>query len=198
VHFSFGERLVKSGGGDFAYSFRQGGQVMINIEEIIRQLTGNAEAMRALVETISEEQAHWKPSPETWSLQEVMGHIYNEERIDFRKHLKEMLNDPPKPWGEFRPEELVLVENCRQALEGFLIEREASIAWLKALESPGWDIKSQTPFGPLNVLITLSAGDILVSWVAHDFLHIRQMIELLYAWNAKQASPYSVDYAGGW
>jgi hypothetical protein len=24
------------------------------------------------------------------------------------------------------------------------------------------------------------------------------MTELLHAWNAKQASPYSVDYAGGW
>jgi uncharacterized damage-inducible protein DinB len=170
---------------------------MTNIEETSRQLTGNAEAMRALVQTISEEQAHWKPSPETWSLEEVMGHIYNEERIDFRSHLKEMLNEPPKPWGEFR-EELVLAANCRQALEGFMVEREASIAWLKALESPGWDTKSQAPFGPLSLSITLSAGDVLASWVAHDFLHIRQMIELLYAWNAKQASPCSVDYAGGW
>jgi len=171
---------------------------MIHIEEIIRQLTGNAEAMRALVQTISEEQAYWKPSPETWSLQEVMGHIYNEERIDFRKHLKEMLNDPPKPWGEFRLESLVLVENCRQALEGFIIEREASIAWLMALESPGWDAASQAPFGPAGDVLVFSAGDVLVSWVAHDILHMRQMIELLYAWNEKRASPYSVQYAGGW
>ena len=176
----------------------EGGQAVIHIEEIVRQLADNAEAMRALVQTIPEAQAHWKPSAETWCLKEVMGHLYNEERIDFRKHLKEMLNDPPKPWGEFRREELVSVENCRQALEGFIIEREASIAWLKALESPDWDIKSQASFGPLSSNITLSAGDVLVSWVEHDFLHIRQMTELLYAWNAKQASPYSVDYAGGW
>jgi uncharacterized damage-inducible protein DinB len=165
---------------------------MIDMEAIIRQLTHNAQAMRALVQTVPEEQAHWKPSPETWSLQEVMGHVYNEERIDFRKHLKDMLNDPPKPWGAFRREELVAVENCRQALEGFLIEREASLAWLKALEAPGWDVTSQAPWG------TLSAGDVLVSWVEHDFLHLRQITELLHAWNAKQASPYSVAYAGGW
>jgi hypothetical protein len=171
---------------------------MINIEEIMRQLTSNSEAMRFLVQTISEDQALWKPSPETWSLQEVMGHVYNEERIDFRKHLKEMLNDPQKPWGEFRSEEYVQVENCHKALEGFIIEREVSIAWLKTLESPAWDKKSQASFGPLNDMITLSAGDVLLSWVAHDLLHIRQMIELLYAWNAKQSSPYSIDYAGGW
>jgi len=127
-----------------------------------------------------------------------MEHIFNEERIDFRKHIKEMLSDPPQPWGEFRHEEYISVEGCRQALECFLSEREASIAWLKALESPDWDTKSQAPFGPLSANITLSAGDVLVSWVEHDFLHLRQMIELLHAWNEKQASPYSVQYAGGW
>jgi hypothetical protein len=168
------------------------------ISEIIRKLAGNAEAMRALVETVSEEQAQWKPNPETWSLQEVMGHLLNEERLDFRKHLQEMLNDPPKPWGEYRPEDKVSIDSCRQALDLFVSEREVSIAWLKVLEAPDWDIKAQPAFGPSNPMITLRAGDILVSWLAHDFLHFRQVNELLYAWNAKQASPYSVDYAGGW
>jgi ribosomal 50S subunit-associated protein YjgA (DUF615 family) len=170
---------------------------MIHIEAIIRQLAGSAETMRALVRNVSDEQAQWKPSPETWSIKEVMEHVYNEERIDFRKHLKEMLSDPPQPWGEFRQEEYVSVEGCRQALERFLSEREASIAWLKALESPDWDIKSRAPFGPLSASIVLSAGDVLVSWVEHDLLHLRQMIRLLHAWHEKQASPYSVQYAGG-
>ena len=171
---------------------------MISIEEIIRQLTANAEAMRGLVQTISEEQAQWKPSAETWSMMEVMGHIYNEERIDFRKHLKEMLNVPPQSWGEFRHEEVVSVAVCRQALEGFIIEREASITWLKALKPPDWNVASQAPFGPAGDMLVLRAGDVLVSWVEHDVLHMRQMIELQHAWNVKQASPYSVDYAGGW
>jgi hypothetical protein len=178
---------------------------MIEIKEIILQLTRNAEVLRVLVQTISDEQAKWKPDPEIWSINEVMEHLYNEERIDFRKHLKEMLSDPPQPWGEFRREEYVSVKDCRLALEGFLHEREDSIAWLKVLKSLEsirnsgyWDTKSPAPFDPLNGDIILSAGDVLVSWVAHDFLHIRQINELLFAWNVKQASPYLVDYAGGW
>ena len=170
---------------------------MINMQEIIRQLTGNAETMRALVQAISDEQAQWKPNPETWSIKQVMEHVYNEERIDFRKHLKEMLNDPPQPWGRFRREEYVSVDGHRQALERFASEREASIAWLETLESPDWEIKSKVPFGPDNVMITLSAGDVLVSWVDHDLAHIRQMVKLLHAWHEKQASPYSVQYGGG-
>ena len=170
---------------------------MINIEEITRQLTANAQVIRALVEPISDEQARWKPDPETWSMKEVMEHMYNEERIDFRKHLKEMFSDPPQPWKPWRREEYVSVSDCRQALEAFLTEREASIAWLRALQSPNWEAASEASFSSGEVLV-LRAGDVLVSWVAHDFLHIRQMNELHYAWNEKQATPYSVQYAGGW
>jgi hypothetical protein len=171
---------------------------MINIDEIIRQLTGNAQAMRALVQTISDEQAQWKPNPETWSMKEVMEHVYNEERIDFRKILKRMLNDTPPPSGESRHEEYMPVASYRQALEGFIIEREASIKWLMALKSPDWKVTSQWPFGPEGIVTTFSAGDVLLSWVEHDVLHLRQMIELQHAWNEKQASPYSLMYAGGW
>lgn len=169
---------------------------MIDLSDIIRQLTTNAEAIRALTETISEEQSAWKPNPETWSLHEVLTHLYNEERLDFRKHLQDILSDPIRPWT-VDPAELRSTASCRQALDGFRSEREASLAWLAALPAlpaPDWDIRTPTPWEN----ITLSAGDVLVSWVAHDFLHLRQIIELLYAWNLKQAEPYAVQYAGEW
>ena len=56
------------------------GEIMISIENIIRQLFINAEIVRELVQPISDEQAHWKPNEETWSMKEVMEHVYNEER----------------------------------------------------------------------------------------------------------------------
>ena len=171
---------------------------MITLEDVIRRMRGNAEATRALVGTISDEQAHWKPDADTWSMKEVMEHVYNEERIDFRKHLREMLSDPPQPWGKWNPQEYVKVESCRQALESFLAEREVSIAWLQELGSPDWNLESRASFGPAGEELVLKFGDVLVSWVAHDFLHLRQMNELLFAWNEKQAAPYSVQYAGGW
>jgi hypothetical protein len=169
---------------------------MIDLEKIMQQMTTNAEAVRVLVETVSDEQAQWKPDPETWCLKDVMEHVYNEERGDFRKHLKEMFSTPPQPWNSIFVN-FQATANCHHALEGFLQERQASLAWLQALQSPDWDIKLSATFGP-NETITLSAGDVLVSWVAHDFLHIRQINELLYAWNEKQALPCSVQYAGGW
>jgi hypothetical protein len=108
-----------------------------------------------------------------------------------------MFSDPPQPWGAFRHEELILVESCNQALENFLKERQTSLEWLRSLESPDWEVESLANFGPEDVL-GFKAGDVVGSWVAHDFLHIRQMNELLYAYNVQLVSPYSVHYAGGW
>ena len=170
---------------------------MIDIREIVRQLAANAATIRAQVQGVSDEQAQWSPNAETWSINQVMEHVYNEERIDFRKHLKEMLSDPQQPWARFRPDEYVSIVDRRQALDRFLGEREASIAWLEALRSPDWDRKSEIRFGPDNERMALSAGDVLVSWADHDLAHIRQMVKLLHAWHVNQAAPYSVQYGGG-
>jgi hypothetical protein len=171
---------------------------MINMEEIVRHLTANAKAMCALAQNLSDEDASWKPTPETWSMQEVIEHIYNEERLDFRNHLKKMLNGPPLKWGGGDSDAYLSVNGCRKTLESFLTERQASIAWLMVLKSPDWRVTFQMSFGAAGDVMTISAGDVLVSWVAHDYLHLRQMNELLYALNEKQASPNSVAYAGGW
>ena len=167
---------------------------MIDVQAIVRQLAANAETIRALVQALSDEQAEWQPNPETWSIAQVMEHLYNEERIDFRQHLKEMLHDPPQPWGAFH-DEYISMPNCRQALDAFLAEREASITWLEGLDSPDWDLTIQATF--VDETITLSAGDILASWVDHDWAHLRQMIKLLHAWLEKETAPYSTMYGGG-
>jgi hypothetical protein len=144
------------------------------------------------VQTVSEEQAHWKPGQASWSLSEVLNHLYNEERNDFRLHLNELLSDPPKPWGTLHAKWFEIKEHLR-ALEGFLVEREASLAWLGALVAPHWDITTQITFGPSSDPMVLSAGELLVSWVEQDYLHIRQINELLHAWNVQQAAPCSVE-----
>jgi hypothetical protein len=36
------------------------------------------------------------------------------------------------------------------------------------------------------------------AWVAHDLLHVRQLVELHYAYTVERNQPFLVDYAGGW
>jgi hypothetical protein len=164
---------------------------MIDIQAVIGQFISNAQAMQSLGGFITDEQAQWKPNPDGWCLREVMDHVYNEERLDFRVHLKRM-------WGAV-PQALDYLPavNFHQALQDFLAEREASIAWLSALQAPDWEVKTTLQFGP-DSSVTVSAAEMLLSWLEHDYLHLRQMVECLHAWNVKQTAPGSLEYAGGW
>jgi hypothetical protein len=36
------------------------------------------------------------------------------------------------------------------------------------------------------------------SWVAHDLLHMRQLVELHWAHTLTLANPHKVDFAGQW
>jgi hypothetical protein len=164
---------------------------MIDLQECIRRLSVQAEAIAALVRAFPDEALAWSPGPDVWSPRDVAGHLLNEERGDFRRHLKEMFGEPAGPSGP------VALEDGRQALAEFMAERRASIAWLSALAAPDWAVSVELHFGSGESL-TFSAGDMLVSWVEHDVLHLRQMVELLHAWNGRQAAPYALRYAGDW
>ena len=44
----------------------------------------------------------------------------------------------------------------------------------------------------------MTAGDMLSAWVAHDNLHIRQLVELRRFRIEKVTKPYKIRYAGEW
>ena len=77
-------------------------------------------------------------------------------------------------------------------MAAFLRARQASLLWLPTLHGADWDTRITTHFG------SLSAGDVLHAWLAHDFLHLRQLNEIHYAYTAARALPYQVAYAGDW
>ena len=64
----------------------------MDFEKLVEQMALNAGRIGALVEGVSEEQARWKPAPEVWSILEVMHHLWDEEREDFRVRLNLILH----------------------------------------------------------------------------------------------------------
>src|SRR5690606_8242948 len=65
---------------------------MINLTNCIAQFAQQAENIRGMVAGVSAEQARWKPNAESWSLLEVINHLYDEEREDFRARVKHVLD----------------------------------------------------------------------------------------------------------
>jgi len=44
----------------------------------------------------------------------------------------------------------------------------------------------------------MKAGEMFASWVAHDNLHIRQLVELRRNLIERMTQPYDIGYAGDW
>ena len=57
-----------------------------------QELQNSTEMIRALLSGVDQEAARLKPSAESWSILEVVCHLYDEEREDFREHLDFILS----------------------------------------------------------------------------------------------------------
>ena len=161
------------------------------------ELTHSTETLRALLAGISQEEARAKPSKATWSILEVTCHLYDEEVEDFREHLDFILHRQKEQWHSIAPQAWVKERKYNEQDFGkmkgkFFRERTKSLVWLKGLKNANWNITYRSKFG------SMSAGDMFASWVAHDNLHIRQLVELK-RWHIERMSkPYKVRYAGDW
>ena len=169
----------------------------MNVEHAITRLAEGAAAIQAMGQGIAEEQAHRKPDPDAWSVLEVVNHLWDEEREDFRQRIDHTLHCPGEAWPPIDPGGWVTARRYNEralapALAGFLSARDESLAWLRGLRSPDWEAAYQAPWGEIT------AGDLLASWVAHDLLHLRQLVELRWFLITKELEPYGIEYAGSW
>ena len=172
-------------------------------DELYQELAYGAEIIQTLVVGVTPEQARVKPSPDAWSVLEVVCHLCDEEREDFRQHLDLILHRPDQPWPQIDPQGWVTARRYNErdlaaSLDDFLQERGRSLAWLKALPAPDWDTSVVLTFSPSEEKHRISAGDMLAAWVAHDNLHMRQLMELRRARLLRLTEPYTVQYAGRW
>ncbi len=169
----------------------------MQFETLYQELVYSTAMIRALVAGLTTDEARVKPSPEAWSVLEVVCHLHDVEREDFRFHVDSILHRPTEEWPPFDPGSWIIGRGYNQRdladmLDKFLTEREKSLAWLKSLSDPDWTAEYHDQGG------TMSAGEMFASWVAHDNLHIRQLVELRRSRIVSLTAPLDVGYAGEW
>ena len=170
----------------------------MNLDYCLNELSADAAAIERLVETVDPDHARWKPTEKDWSVLEVVNHLVDEEREDFRLRLQHLLSGSSEPWPRIAPQRWVaerdyIHRDLGESLANYLRERQRSLDWLTKISGAEWQTAYRHP--PLQ---GLCAGDLLASWVAHDLLHLRQLIELKWAYGCVQFAPYGPDYAGDW
>ncbi|MDH4036474.1 MAG: DinB family protein [Candidatus Krumholzibacteria bacterium] len=169
-----------------------------DVAAVARRLVASADALTALVEDVDGDESRWKLTPEKWSINDIFGHLIDEERHDFRQRVQILLEDPTRPWPPIDPEGWVREKNFNaRALSDltgeFLAERQRSVAWLVTQGSANWDQACTHPTAGV-----LSAWGLLHNWAAHDLLHVRQIVAVRYARLAVKTAPATLDYAGRW
>ena len=164
---------------------------------VINELARNRKVFEALLAEIQTETALWKIEPNKWCLLEVVCHLFDEEREDFRARVKHCLENPELPLQPIDPVGWVtkrkyLEQDFEAKLTDFLRERDESIAWLNSLNNPSWENTHDDP-----KLGKMSAKKFLSNWLAHDHIHIRQINRIKYE-HLNSLTENSLNYAGDW
>jgi len=165
--------------------------------DITEQLQKNNFVFKSLLENIQTDLITWRPRPDKWCLLEIVCHLYDEEQLDFRFRTQWVLEQPGVSPPPFNPLDWVIdhkymKQDYNEVLIKFLNERERSITWLKELKKPNWDNSYRHP-----KLGNVKATHYLDNWLAHDYLHIRQIIKQKFDYLTSQTNE-NLEYAGIW
>jgi len=163
----------------------------------IKALASNAATFKAMFSDVPKEMYLWKPAPDKWCLLEIACHLFDEEREDFRARVKDTLLTPEKSWPSIDPlkwvvERKYMEQDYESKIVAFLNEHADSIRWLESLVNPNWNNSHTHPkVGPVKAEL------LLVNWLAHDYLHFRQITRTKYLYLQAHAG-VPRDYAGTW
>lgn len=171
---------------------------MIVIDQVIAQLRRSHATIRELATGLNQSEALWRPSEGSWSILEVLAHLLDEEQLDFRARIALVLEDPSKEWPPIDPPAWVEAHDYRareldEVLTAFGEERRRSLEIIDGWRDADWDLVHKHP-----QMGSLRAGDLLISWMAHDLLHIRQITRLHRERIVASSGRYSAEYAGPW
>ncbi len=177
------------------------GEPAVDAERLIARLERFGDTLPAVVGDLRPPDARWRSADGAWSILEIVTHLADEEVEDFRPRLRLTLDTPAEPWPPIDPEGWAVEHrynegDLAEALGRFQTERRASVQWLRGLgpaASVDWRATHAHPR-----LGSMRAGDLLVAWVAHDYLHLRQISKRMYQMTQDDGGEYEARYAGAW
>ena len=169
----------------------------MEFNSLYQELENSTEMIRALLSGVTQQEAQIKPNPESWSILEVICHLHDEEREDFREHVDFILHRQNEEWHQIDPQAWVTErkyneQDFTEMQEKFFAERQQSLKWLMEMSNANWDTLYTSQYG------STTAGEMFACWVAHDNLHVRQLVELRRVRIENLTKPFNLEYAGDW
>ena len=147
----------------------------------IRCLKDTTAALENLVALATPEKLLWKPTPDRWSICEVLNHLTDVEKLAVGLRAKRILDENVPLFVDYDRDARYAAgayanDDGALALENFRKARKASLLWLEKMKPS--DGKRR---GRHHVVGEVDLEQILSLWAFHDLSHIRQVAELVKA-----------------
>jgi len=148
----------------------------------VEVLEKTPEVLSALLSGLSPGWTRSNEGPETWSPFDVVGHLIDAEETDWLVRTRIILSDAPEadrrfqPFDRFRHKGANEQRSLAELLERFTLLRRQSLAELRELRLTPENLR-RTGVHPEFGTVTL--GQLLATWVAHDLGHIAQVARVM-------------------
>jgi len=163
----------------------------VKLEDARRFLERTPSVLRALTAGLPDEWLDAREGPDTFSTRDVLGHLIHGEDTDWIPRMEILLTHGESkaftPFDRFVFRERYGALSAAELLDTFAARRAASLARLAAFALAPADF-ARTGTHPEFGRVTL--GQLLATWVVHDFTHLSQISRVL----AKQYG----DAVGPW
>ena len=165
------------------------------LDRLVEQHAAFPRVVLALVAGVDADTLRAREITGRWSPLEILAHLFDEEREDFRPRAQAAATGrriekgiDPVGWVTQRAYNS---KDPAQMCRDWSAEREMSCAWLRQLDPKRFESAIDHP-----QLGRMRCGDFIAAWRMHDLLHLRQLGTALAVLTARQLESWRIDYAG--
>ncbi|MGC2618595.1 MAG: DinB family protein [Acidobacteriaceae bacterium] len=153
---------------------------MNSLDQTIALLARTPGALDALLRGLPDAWIRANEGENTWSSFDVVGHLIHCERTDWMSRARILLEFGEtrafEPFDRFGHVQLVAGKSVGELLGMFAGERAANLELLRSWKLPETDLAKR---GRHPALGTLTLGELLNAWAAHDLNHLHQISRVL-------------------
>jgi hypothetical protein len=153
---------------------------MHSLDQTIALLTRTPAALDALLRDLPDAWTRANEGENTWSAYDVVGHLIHCDHTDWMARARILLEfgetrpfDPFDRWGHVKAVE---GKSFGQLLDDLASVRAANLAELRGWNLTETDLAKR---GRHPALGTVTLGELLATWAAHDLNHLHQMARVM-------------------
>jgi uncharacterized damage-inducible protein DinB len=153
------------------------------MESLIEKYAQGYDMLKKAVDGLSEEELHYKPAPDKWSIHEIVVHVCDADLVGVHRMKAVISEDNPTliPFDQdlWATRMRYSQQSLKLSLELFRLLRESLVPVLRSLQEQDWHRKgTHTEAGPLTL------HDLLQKFVNHLQQHLAQIERVRQAYAA--------------